>query len=129
MSQTKTGAGQMIKRVLAGSVVGLLVMAAGCAAAAACISRQMLPEGALRYCAWGICALSAFVGCVSAQRRSGRASLPVCMGCALCMLLCMLLLRVAGPEGGAWSWHGAFALCAAALTAAFLRAGRGKRRR
>ena len=38
-------------------------------------------------------------------------------------------LRVAGPEGGAWRWHGAFALCAAALTAAFLRAGRGKRRR
>ena len=119
----------MIKSVLTGTCVGLLILAAGCAAASACISRQILPEGAIRYCAWAISALSAFACCMTAQRQGGGGSLPVSLACALLLLLCMLLLRLAVTDGGKWSWHGAFIPVAAALAAAFLRAGGRNRRR
>ena len=118
-----------VRGLLIGCGVGLLVLTAGCGLAALCVNYGKLPEEVIRYCAWIICALSAFAGCMTAQRLTGKANIMISLGCALLLLLGMLAIRLAMKAGEGWSWTGAVVLCLAAVAAAFVRAGRGGRRR
>ena len=99
MNRANDRRGRKGKCLLIGTGAGLLVMAAGCIAAALAVHTQKLPEEAVRYCAWAIVALSAFAGCTAVQRLSGKASLPLSLACAVllpasCAGVCMRVWAV-----------------------------------
>ena len=130
MDRSRDGKAQaMLRGVLLGLGVSLLVLAAGCFLAAVFIHLGKLSEGAMRYCAWAVCTLSAIAGSVTAQRSAGRARLIVSLVCALLLVVFLLAVRAFLPGAGKAQWQGAVIVCACAVAAALAQAGRGKGRR
>ena len=130
MDRSRGGKAQiMLKGILLGQGVSLFVLAAGCVLIAVFIHSVILPEGAVRYCAWAVCAISAIAGSVTAQRSAGRARLIVSLVCALLLVVFLLAVRAFLPGAGKAQWQGAVIVCACAVAAALAQAGRGKGRR
>ena len=126
MKNRKAELAAPLKGVLLGLLVGLAILAGGCALAAACIGAQKLPESALRYCAWAICTLGAAGGSIAAQKLARRARLPVSLGtCALTLVL-LALIRALLRTGSDAVWHPALAAVLCAVGCAFAGAGRGR---
>ena len=128
MRKTRTGMETTVKSVLIGLFIGLAVMSVGCAAAAYCIHREILPERALRYLAWGACAAGTAAACLTAQAGARKARLPVCMTCGALLVTVLLTVRLLLPDAPPAQWTCAAIVGAAALVSALAGAGRGKRR-
>jgi putative membrane protein (TIGR04086 family) len=118
----------LIKCILTGFGVGLLVMAALSLLTAVCVHLEKLPENAITYCVWAICALGAATGCAVTQQLAGRAHLTVGLGCALALALAIGAVHAIVSKGDGAAWRCAAICGLAAVVTALLNAGRGKRR-
>ena len=131
MMKSRSGgeAAALIKSVLTALAVSLLVIIALCALAAALIHGEKLPENAMRYCAWIICALGAAAGCMTGQRLAGRARLPVSLIVAALLLAVMAAGKAMLGNSAGVVWSGVLVVGLAAVGTAFATAGRRGRRR
>lgn len=127
MKETKSG-GKMAKGMLLGALLGLAVMLTLCLLGGVLLSKEVLPEVAIGYVGWGICAIAAWVGCWFAQRKAGSGRLPVSLGCGGMMLLVMLIIGTMGEEEKQLTWYSAAIVAAAAVISALLGSGKKKRR-
>ena len=118
----------LVRSTLVGFGIGLLVMAALCLLAAACVYLERLPERAIPYCAWAVCATGAVAGCAAAQRMSGRARLTVGLGCGLLTALAVAAMHAVLAKGEGAAWRCAAICVLAAVVTALGKAGRRKGR-
>ena len=93
------------------------------------LSKEVIPEVAIKYMAWVICGAAAFVGCWSAQKRAASARLPVCLASAGILLAMMLAVSALKQDRSSLSWYSAAIVGACAVAAAMLGAGKRKRHR
>lgn len=127
MKETKSG-GKMLKSMLLGAVIGLAVMLLLCLLGAVLLSKEVMPENAIGYAGWIICAIAAWIGCWFAQRKAGSGRLPASLGCGGMLLLTMLIIGTMGEEQKQLTWYSAAIVGAVAVISAVLGSGKKKRR-
>ena len=119
----------LIKSVLIGGGCSLFIMAVGCALSAALIHAEKLPEDAITYCSWTVCAISAYAGSRLARALAKHATLPVCMAGTALLLCVMVIVRMTLHFQGGAAWPCVLIAVIAALVASAVRGGRRRRRR
>lgn len=127
MKETKSS-GKLVKGMLLGAAAGLAVMLMLCLLGGVLLSKEVIPESALAYVGWSICAIAAWVGCWLGQRKAGSGRLPVSLGCGGFLLLVMLIIGTVGEEEKQLTWYSAAIVAAAAVISALLGSGKKKRR-
>ena len=127
MKETKSG-GKMAKGMLLGAVLGLAVMLVLCLLGGVLLSKEVLPESAIGYMGWVICAIAAWLGCGFARKKAVGGRLPVSLGCGGMMLLVMLIIGTMGEEEQQLTWYSAAIVAATAIVSALLGSGKKKRR-
>lgn len=119
----------MLKGMIFGAVMALGIMLLLCLLGGFLLTKEAVPESAIGYIGWIICAIAAWVGCWFAQRKAGCVRLPVSLGCGALLLLTMFALAAMDQDRDSLTWYSAAIVSGCAIVTALIGSGKRKRHR